>query len=353
MINHNLYLEDIYNISNLNINWNQLKNKILVLSGASGLLGHFLIDVIMHKNIHSSLNCKIIAIGRNKEKAKSIFSIYWDSQLFSFLQHNINIPLENENIKNIDYVLHLASNTHPIAYSSDPIGTISTNIIGTNNFLAFAVKHNAKRFLFSSSVEIYGENKGDVEFFDEHYLGYLDSNTLRAGYPESKRCGEALCQAYRKQYGIETVIPRLARSYGPTMQNEDSKAIAQFIKKAIQGENIVLKSAGNQYYSYTYSADAVSGLLKILTDGKDGEAYNIADPISDITLKELAGTIARIAGTKVVFESPDEKERAGYSTATKARLNGNKLKSIGWVPIYGITQGLERTIKIKKELQNN
>ena len=173
---------------------------------------------------------------------------------------------------------------------------------------------------------------------------------MRAGYPESKRCGEALCQAYKAQKGLDVVIPRFTRSYGPTMLMSDTKAISQFIKKGMMGEDIVLKSAGEQYYSYQYVADSVAGLLYVLLHGESGEAYNIADESSDIKLKDLAIIIAEMNEKKVVFEIPNAIEAAGYSTATKARLDGSKLKRLGWIPKYDIRMGLKRTINILKDL---
>lgn len=346
MIDNKLYLDDVSYVADLALPWEKLKNSSLVISGASGLIGAFLIDVVMLKNQRDSLGCMITALGRNSDKAKQKFASYWDMKEFSFISQDINSTLDG--LPHADYILHLASNTHPIAYSTDPIGTITTNIIGTHNLLEFAAGSGSKRFLFASSNEIYGENRGDTEFFDEKYCGYIDCNTLRAGYPESKRCGEALCQAYIKQKELDVVIARLTRSYGPTMLMSDSKAISQFIKKGLAGENIVLKSAGNQYYSYTYVADAVAGLLTVLLKGRCGEAYNIADERSDITLKALAQAIADHAGTKVVFELPDETEKAGYSTATKARLAGKKINELGWNARYDIRQGLGRTLDILK-----
>jgi len=292
-------------------------------------------------------------MGRNAEKAKSKFEAYWGNPLFQFVEHDINQPLNRANMGDVGYVLHLASNTHPLAYSTDPIGTITTNILGLMYLLDFAVDHHAVRFAFASSNEIYGENRGDVELFDENYCGYINSNTMRAGYPESKRCGEAMCQAYKKQKGLDVVIPRFTRSYGPTMLSTDTKAISQFIKKGVAGEDIVLKSAGTQYYSYTYMADAISGLLYILLLGQNGEAYNIADESSDIMLKDLAGLIAAYRGKKVVFELPDEVEKAGYSTATKARLDGSKLHGLGWEPAYNIETGIQRTLEILDEIGGN
>lgn len=341
---NDLYIEDINYVCGLDLPWEKLHGKSVLLSGATGLVGSFLVDVLLNKGI----DCTVYSLGRSEEKAKTRFTKWAENSHLIFIPYDINKPLIRDDLGTVDYVLHMASNTHPIQYSTDPIGTITTNIIGIQNMLEFAVEHHATRFAFTSSNEIYGENRGDVEMFTEDYCGYINSNTMRAGYPESKRCGEALCQAYKAQKGLDVVIPRLTRSYGPTMLMSDTKAISQFIRKGIAGEDIVLKSAGTQYYSYTYVADAVSGLLYVILKGENGEAYNIADERSDIMLKDLAIVIAGTAGKKVVFEIPDAVESAGYSTATKARLDGNKLKKLGWTAKYDIQSGLRRTIEILK-----
>ena len=194
------------------------------------------------------------------------------------------------------------------------------------------------------------KNRGDVEKFDEKYCGYIDCNTMRAGYPESKRCGEALCQAYKAQKGLDIVIPRLTRSYGPTLLKTDTKALSQFLHKGVAGEDIVLKSAGTQFYSYLYVMDSVSGLLTVILNGESGEAYNISDDASDIMLKDLAAIIADYAGKKVVFEIPDAVESAGYSKATKARLDSSKLNSLGWKAKYDIKTGIVRTMEMLKAI---
>ena len=351
LYDNNLYMEDVHYVGALPFPWDKLKDKSLMLSGATGMIGSFLVDVLLEKNLVDDLNCTIFGLGRNKEKAKARFSRFLNDPHFVFIPYDVKLPIERSDLGTIDYILHLASNTHPLQYSNDPIGTISTNIIGVQNLLEFAVEHDTTRFAFASSNEIYGENRGDVEFFDENYCGYINSNTMRAGYPESKRCGEALCQAYKAQKGLDVVIPRLTRSYGPSMLMSDTKAISQFIKKGIIGEDIVLKSAGTQYYSYTYVADAVAGLLTVLLKGESGEAYNIAEVHSDIMLKDLAGIIADISQKKVVFEIPDEVEAAGYSKATKARLDGHKIQALGWMPKYDIESGIKRTIIILKDPQ--
>ena len=350
LYDNELYMEDVRSVAELDIPWEKLHDRSIMISGATGMIGSFLVDVISHKNRADDLKCTIYALGRSEERVKDRFGFNAEDPHFIYIKYDVKEPLIRDDIGTVDYVLHLASNTHPMQYSTDPIGTITTNIIGVQNLLEFASAHNATRFAFASSNEIYGENRGDAEFFDESYCGYINSNTMRAGYPESKRCGEALCQAYKAQKGLDVVIPRLTRTYGPTMLKTDTKAISQFIKKGVSDEDIVLKSAGTQYYSYQYAADSVSGLLTVLLCGGNGEAYNIADESSDIMLRDLAAIIAGINGKKVVFEIPDAVEAAGYSTATKARLDGQKLQSLGWKPKYDIKSGIERTVRILKEM---
>ncbi len=258
------------------------------------------------------------------------------------------MPLPTE-IGKIDYAIHAASNTHPIAYSTDPIGTITTNIFGTYYLLEY-LKSQKTRILFVSSVEIYGENRGDIESFSEKDFGYIDCNTMRAGYPESKRLSESLCQSYIEKYKMEIIIARLCRVFGPTMLESDSKALSQFIKKAVKGEDIVIKSEGKQFYSYIYVFDAVSALLTIVLKGQMGEAYNVSDDNFNITLKDLSEKIATSVGKKVIFELPDKKEQKGYSTASKAILDSTKLKKLGWNAFFSLKESVAETITILKRI---
>ena len=391
LLESDIYQADLDKVCGLDLPWEKLSGKRIMISGATGMIGSTLIDVLMKKNT----GCRIIALGRSVEKAKARFSEYWDDEHFSFVRCDINDrgSLEKSVLSTlavcagsvhsqydrsygetcpgtdesgcvndagaaytgcpdaIDYIFHAASNTHPVAYANDPIGTVVTNIIGLDNLLNFASEHGCSRFLFASSNEIYGENRGDVELFDEKYCGYIDCNTMRAGYPESKRAGEALCQAYIRQKGLDVVVPRFTRSFGPSLLKTDTKALSQFIRKGVDREDIVLKSEGTQFFSYTYVCDAVSGMLYCLLMGECGEAYNIADVSCDITLRDLAKTIADYVGTRVVFDLPDAVEAAGYSKATKARLDSSRLQSLGWRAQFDMKTALAHTIDIMRELE--
>ncbi len=343
------YIEDIKKVAELPYDWSYFKDKSIMITGATGMIFSLFTDVLMFKNLHDGLNCKIYPVSRSLKKLEERFPDHIKSNLFIPVIADIGTDFSLTDKISVDYFIHGASNTHPLAYSTDPIGTITTNIVVLEKLLSTLSSRNIKRFVFLSSVEIYGENRGDTDKFSEDYCGYIDCNTMRAGYPESKRCGEALCQAYIKQKNMDIVIPRLSRVYGPTMLPTDTKAISQFIKNGVSKNDIVLKSKGEQLYSYSYAADAVSGVFYVMIYGKNGEAYNICEPSSDITLKDLAGLIAEHAGTKVIFDLPDATEKAGYSTATKATLDPSKLLSIGWKPMFPIKDALPRTIDILEE----
>ena len=339
-----VYSGQLKESAQLEVKWEALKGKTVLITGSTGMIGTYLIDLLMYRNLYCNNQISIVAISRNKDLAGEKFARYMDNPLFKYISQDVNLPILFE--KKCDYIIQAAGNTHPMQYVLDPIGTITTNIIGTKNILDYALNSNTERVVFLSSVEVYGENRGDIKAFDEAYCGYIDCNTLRAGYPESKRVGEALCQAYIEKYKMDIVIPRLSRVYGPTMLQSDSKAVAQFIKKALEKEDIILKSEGNQLYSYTYVADAVSAILYIMLYGKSGEAYNIAGSESDITLKDLAELIAVQVNKKVKFEIPHAIEAKGYSTATRATLCTEKLSLLGWHSKYSIEKGITDTIDI-------
>lgn len=341
-----LYQEDLANAV-CGVDVSALDGALIMISGATGMIGACLIDALLHKAETSSFSCKVIALGRSEAKARERLP-YFGRPDFAFEELDVSASGTTP-AHAADVIIHLASTTHPRAYATQPIGTITSNVSGLINLLEHAGRTEGSRFVFASSVEVYGENRGDADSFDEAYCGYLNCNTLRAGYPESKRLGEALCQAYASERGQEIFVPRLPRTFGATVLPSDTKAISQFIKKSVAREDIVLKSAGTQTYSYLYVADVVRGLLWMLGKRLVGDAYNLADPSMDASLRTLAERLAGLAGREVVFELPDEVERAGYSTATRATMDGSRLAATGWKPLYSLDAALERTVSILRE----
>lgn len=345
--NAELYINDVKQTAKANLPWYQLENKTVMITGASGMIGTFLIDVLMEKNRTEQLNIKIYAIGRNIQKAKKRFTEYWNTPNFLFIQIDVNQSL---NFKfHTDYIIHAASNTHPVMYSSDPIGSIMTNLLGTYNLLEYAKQTQLKRFIFLSSVEIYGQAIKKDDTFDESYCGYIDCNTVRAGYPEGKRAGEALCNAYFFKHDIDFVIPRLSRIYGPTMSLDDSKAMSQFLLNGVNGEDIILKSKGMQLYSYCYVADAVLGIFYTWLLGEKGNAYNVCNTDTKWYLKDITQYIARITGHKVIFHLPDKTEQEGFSKVSVGVMSSDKLQKLGWQPHDNLKSGIKKTLKILQE----
>lgn len=335
---HPLYLEDLKNATAI-LEVEELYNKSFLITGSTGLIGSFLIDTLMYLNKRGG-NISIFAVGRSKERAKERLGEYFNDSNFIFIEQDVRNPLPSN--LDIDYIVPLASNTHPLAYSQYPVETVEINVKGASNALMLA-KEKKSTVLYPSSVEIYG-NARNNDVFDEGYTGLLNLSNARSCYPESKRLCEALCQSYYTEYGVKVKIVRLCRVFGPTMLDNDTKASSQFIMKALNYEDVVLKSLGNQYYSYLYIADAIAAMLTVLLHGEYGLAYNLANENCNVSLKEFASTCAKISNRKVVFDIPVEVERKGYSIATKAILDNARICDLGWRPYYDFNNSIERTL---------
>jgi nucleoside-diphosphate-sugar epimerase len=339
---HSLYQEDLANVLSIP-GLNELKGKSFLITGASGLIGVCLIDALMLYN-RQGAGITIYAVGRSKEKAFSRIGEYYNDSFFHFIEQDVRDSFPEG--LSVDYIIPLASNTHPLAYSQYPVETLEINIMGAENALNKAIQCGAT-VLYPSTVEVYGNARGE-DVFTEDYTGILNLNNARSCYPESKRVSEALCHSYASEKGAKVKIVRLSRIFGPTMLPSDSKASSQFIMKAVNKEDIVLKSKGEQYYSYTYVADAVRALLFVLLYGDYAVPYNIASEQCSVHLKDFAGICAKNASTNLVFELPSDVEKKGYSTAMNAIMDTQRLASIGCKSIYSIEDAIHRTIEIIK-----
>ena len=329
------YISDINNALLMTLNKDKLFNKSIMISGATGLIGSFVVDMLLELNKNQSAGIEIYASGRNLSRLEKRFDAVKTDNLH-YIEHDIcTVPQFDFDV---DYIINAASNAYPAVFANDPVGTITGNIIGTDNLLNYALKHNAERFLFVSSGEVYGEGEG-IEAYYESYSGYVDPVLPRSCYPVSKRAAETLCVSYTKQFNLDTVIVRPCHTYGPTVTGSDNRANAQFVNNALAGENIVMKSKGLQMRSYCYVADCASALLSVLTSGKTGEAYNIANENARVTIAGFAQTVAELTGKEVIFDVPRESDIAQRSNISYAVLDSKKIQQLGWKACYSVRDG--------------
>lgn len=323
--------------------WEKLSGCNILIVGATGLIGSCLVEILLSR---SNIDYHVYASGRNEARANSRFKKYITHPYFHFIKHDVMCPLESN--LSFDYIIHAASNASPNFFASQPVEVIKSNIFGLSNLLEYGKAHELKRLLYVSSGEVYGE--GDGRVFTEEYSGYVDSMKSRSCYPSSKRAAETLCASYSSEYGMDIVVARPSHTYGPYFTESDNRVYAQFIRNILRGEDIVMKSTGEQYRSWCYVVDCASALLYILLKGENGQAYNVADESSNITIKELAEMIAHIGGQKVVMQLPTDAEKAGYNIVKKSLFSTKKIKSLGWYSAGTMEEKMISTIQEQKKL---
>lgn len=343
------YHKELEKISEEDLPFYKLKNKNILVTGATGLIGSYMVDVLLKINEIHNLTAFVTVICRDEEKAKARFKNHINKVGFQIVQGDICEPLSVES--EWDYVIHCAGKNHPAVFAAEPVETMLTSLIGTINILEYC-KNQKKRpecILFASSGEIYGDQICQREQgYLENDAGLVQTMNPRSCYPESKRAAETLCASYCYEYGMDIVIARLSYIYGSTFQKTSSKADVQFLGRAAVGKSIILKSEGSQFRSYTYIADAARAIFFILLKGKSGEAYNVANPKSKVTIREFAEKLAEIAGVSIENVNKNSTEEAGYSTMKKEVLDASKLYKLGFEARVGIEEGLRSTLNILK-----
>lgn len=323
-----------------------LKNCAVLVTGASGMLGSCVVDMLVYLNEHHGMDIEIYASGRHKGKIEKRFHGCVEKNYFHVKEFDVSLE-QGQDIP-ADYIIHAASNADPFMFAEYPADTLLANVLGVKHMLDLALKNHSKRLLYVSSGEMYGQpdDAALLEGFSETYCGYVDYQDARSCYPSGKRAGEVLCQSYIKQYGVDAVIVRPCHCYSPTMTGNDSRALSQFFQNALQGKDIVLKSSGEMVRSHCYGVDAAAGILKVLLEGGCGEAYNIADPASVVSIRTAAELIAKAAGRKVCFEMPGNREKQGYSKVSRAVLYSKKLFALGWQHQTDMQAGVYEVLQI-------
>ena len=336
------YQSDINDIATIpTLPWEKLSGKNVLITGATGLIGSCIVDILMNR---SNVDFHVYAAGRNLARAEKLFKQYSNLPYFHFIEMDVREGIESD--ISFHYILSCASGANPIVYSTQPVDTMMTNILGVNNLMRYGINHNLEKFVYVSSGDVYGE--GDGRIFSEDYSGYVNPMALRSCYPSAKRATESLCVAYASQYGVDINVVRPCHIYGPKFTESDTRAYAQFLRKAISGENIVLKSSGSQVRSWCYVVDCASAILFVMLLGRSGDAYNIADMNSNLSIREFAQTIASCLGLNIIFEIPNNIEAAGFNTVTKSLFDTHKLEALGWKPISDYVKNIQIIIDYLK-----
>lgn len=349
MVKSNCLKEDLLNVCNSSqIDWDSLKGKTVLVTGASGLIGSLLSKSFVFANEMRNLNLTVLAMVRNLDKAKAVFEGFEDDCL-QFVVGDVNDVIEVDN--DIHYIFHCASVTTSKTMISNPVETLKTSVNGTFNLLELATKKQPEAFVFVSSMEMYGTFKDRTEPVTEDDIGYINPLAVRSNYPESKRLCENMCIAYLSEYGVHTRIARLAQSFGAGILPSENRVFAQFARSVINEENIVLHTQGLSEGNYCYTTDTVKGLIMIALKGKDGEAYSVVNPDTHTSIRDMALMVVDKFGTgksQVIFDIP-ETNTFGYAADTKMTLSGDKLKSLGWTPEYNLEMCYARLIDFIKE----
>lgn len=336
------YWKDVERIIKFIPNLQQLKNKKILITGSTGLIGSAVVEVLFYLNKYNTWNIDIVLAARNLDRVEKRFKGFRNNIDFKFVYYDA-ISTSFDYIEPVDFIIHGASPADPVSYTKVPVETMMANILGVKVLLDYLKGNCMGRLLYISSSEVYGKNMKAPYKEDEY--GYVDILNSRTCYPSSKRASETLCSAYKAEFGVDFVIVRPGHIYGPSTRKNDSRASAQFMHDALAKRNIIMKSAGLQLRSYCYSLDCASAILAVLLNGNSGEAYNISNPNSIITIRELADLFAKESGEKIIFENPSDVELKGYNLMDNSSLDSYKLESLGWKGCFSALEGVRNTLK--------
>jgi len=247
------------------------------------------------------------------------------------------LALIKDNSIGFDFVIHAAGYGQPLKFSQDKIETIRIHTLTTDNLFRYLRPEG--KFLFISSSEIYSGSPSPNKETD---IGTTTPQHSRACYIEGKRCGEAICMAYKEQ-GYDVKIARLALAYGPGTKKYDTRVLNQLIEQAIMNKHIELLDDGGAVRTYCYVEDAAQMMLDILFKGKD-VVYNVGGQ-STVSIRELAVKIASLTGCNV---SLGDKPLGG--APSEVRLDMTKTLTEFPRTFVSLDEGLKRTIEYQKQL---
>ena len=302
-----------------------------LVTGSTGLIGSALVRALARDGVRT------IAAARNVEKANAMFGAMPSVRV---LEWDVTKPVRFDG--DIGTIVHAAAETSSRAFVEKPVETICSVLDGTRNALALAREKNVRAFVYLSTMEVYGAP--DADPVSESDYGYLDPTAVRSSYPEAKRLAENLCVAHLAEYGTPVRIARLAQTFGEGAKRGDGRVFAQFAEAIADGRDIVLHTEGRTARCYCHVDDAVDAIRLLAERGRDGEAYNIANPETFCTIREMAEKLcAAHPPSRVVFDTSLAKGR-GYAPEFRMRLSAGKAEALGWRARVGLMEMFERLV---------
>lgn len=320
-----------------------LEGKNILITGGSGFLGKYIVSTLLYLNENLLKKpCKIISLDNHitsEGKGNDLISKFLKN-----INHDVSQPF---NIKDdINYIIHAAGIASPIYYRRYPLEAIDVAVNGTRNMLELAKTKKVKGILFFSSSEIYGDPDPKEIPIKETYHGNVSSIGPRACYDESKRLGETLCITFLELFNLPIKIVRPFNVYGPGMKSDDYRVIPAFVSSAMSNNPIPVHASGKQTRAYCYISDAIIGFMKVLLIGRKGQAYNIGNQETEVTVNELAQVLNGLFNNKLSIKKidypkdyPKDEPQRRCPDLTKSR------KDLLYNPTVDLKSGLEKTVK--------
>jgi dTDP-glucose 4,6-dehydratase len=312
-----------------------MSKKRIMITGSGGFLAsNFIRQMIYNK--HYNRLYDIVSIDRVSE-ASILNSIYSNKNHEFYIaditdEHIVNIIME---ATRPDIVLHMAAYTSVDESIKDPSNYVLNNVYGTQVIINASIKWKVKKFIYTSTDEIYGQLNNE----NEPAWTELSPPTPRNPYSASKLAGEYLVKAAGSTYGLDYYITRCSNIYG-TRQTHN-KLIPRTIKSILDNEPIIVYGKGNNIRSWIYTSDVCSAIIKIIEDGQNSEIYNISSnqEYSNIEVVQMICN-AMDSGYSLIKHIEDPRPGHDFRYA----LDASKLKMLGWEPKVKFKDGIKQTV---------
>ena len=304
------------------------ENKRILVTGGAGFLGSHLCERLVDDG-HD-----VICLDNFFTSQKSNVVHLLDRNNFELIRHDITMPIWLE----VDEIYNLACPAAPGHYQYNPIKTIKTSVMGAINVLGMAKRCRAK-VLQASTSEVYGDP--EIHPQPEHYRGNVNPIGPRACYDEGKRAAETLCMDYHRMCAVNIRIVRIFNTYGPRMHPFDGRVISNFVRQALQEEDITIFGEGSQTRSFCYRDDLIEGMIRMMNSSDDLTGpLNLGNP-DEFTIAELAHLVLELTSSqsKLVHRPlPDDDPTRRQPDISLAE------ERLDWRPTVELRSGLAQTI---------